>query len=467
MKATASLSRRSTLLGSAALLSLLTTGTCRSFADSKLTPSEARAIAKDAYIFSYPLVLHYRTMYLQAVDRSAKEYVGGFGEYRHYGMSTPENKDIVTPNNNTPYSWAQVDLRAEPWVLTLPNTDGRYFTTQWDDMWGFVLDNPGTLLDGQDGGNFLLVSPNWEGPIPDGIKRVVRGETDFLGTLTRTGLNGLEDVPNLERTQQGYRLQPLSSFLGKPAPAAAPDIRWMPWMAGVEKSIDFFGYVNFLLPFTKPHPLDKPTLDRMALIGIAPGRPWDPATMDPVLKKAVEDGISDAEDLIKRTEAVTTDGAKFFGTRAKIGTDYLGRTMGVYMGIFGNVSEQAVYQTWPTDADGNPLNASNSRYTITFTPELVPQAKYFWSITMYSLPERLLVDNAIKRYSIGSQTPELEKAQDGSITIYVQKDSPGADKEGNWLPAPAAPFFAVLRVYGPGEAEQSGKWRAPQVIRER
>ena len=159
------------------------------------------------------------------------------------------------------------------------------------------------------------------------------------------------------------------------------------------------------------------------------------------------------------------DAAKFFGPREMIGTDYLNRTMGVYMGIYGNVSQQAVYQTWPTDSDGKPLNAASNQYTITFEPGKLPVAKYFWSITMYDLPGRFLVANPIHRYSIGSQTPGLKKAADGSLTIYVQKDSPGKDKEGNWLPAPNAAFFAVQRVYGPGEAEQTGKWVAPAAKR--
>ncbi len=454
--------RRQTLKAAVAVASAAVFGPAVA---ATVPPAEVRRIAKDAFVFSYPLVLHYRTMYRQAIDPKAKEYVGGFGTYRHYGMSSPENKDIVTPNNNTPYSWAQLDLRAEPWVLTLPKTDGRYYTTQWDDLWGFVLDNPGAVKDGDEGGSYLLASPSWKGEVPKGIKRVVRGETDFLGTLTRTGLNGPQDLPNMEKTQQGYKLQPLSSFLGKPAPAPAPTIQWKPWVEGDERTLDFFGYVNFLLPFTTPHPLDKPVLARMASIGIAPGKPWDPATMDPATRKAVEAGIADAWKLIKDTEKTVTDAGKFFATRQQLGTDYLSRTMGVYMGIYGNVSQQAVYQTWPADADGKPLDASRNRYTITFAPGQLPKARYFWSITMYTLPERLLAANPIKRYSIGSQTPELTKSKDGSITIYVQKDSPGRDKEGNWLPAPDSVFFAVLRVYGPGEAEQTGKWKAPQVKR--
>jgi hypothetical protein len=430
-----------------------------------VTPAEARAIAKDAYIFSYPLALQYRTMYVQAIDAKSKEYVGGFGKYRHYGMSTPDNKDIVTPNNDTPYSWAHVDLRSEPWVLTLPKTDGRFFTTEWMDQWHFVLDNPGSVLDGNEGGNFLLASPGWKGELPKGNQRVVRGESQFMGTLTRTGVKGADDLPAMEKTQRGYTLQPLSAFLGQPAPVPAPAVQWPAWVEEVDKTSDIFRYVNFLLPFTTPHPLDKPILERMAKIGIAPGQPWDLSKVDPAMKQAIEEGVADGLKLVNDTIPTVRDAAKFFGNREKMKTDYLNRTLGVVMGQWGNVPEQSVYQTWPTDADGTPLDASKNKYTVTFAPGKLPDANFFWSITMYNLPERLLVDNPIKRYSIGSNTSSLQKGKDGSVTIYIQKESPGDDKAGNWLPAPNAPFYAVLRVYGPGKAEQTGAWKAPSIER--
>ncbi|MFA5925012.1 MAG: DUF1214 domain-containing protein [Methylococcaceae bacterium] len=169
--------------------------------------------------------------------------------------------------------------------------------------------------------------------------------------------------------------------------------------------------------------------------------------------------------LIKETEKTVKDAGKFFVSRKVIGTDYLNRTMGVYMGIYGNVPEQAVYQTWAADADGKPLGTSNNEYTITFAKGGLPHAKYFWSITMYNLPEILLVANPINRYSVGSQSEGLKTAVDGTVTIHVQKDSPGPDKESNWLPAPDAHFFSVLRVYGLGEDERTAKWKAPQVKR--
>lgn len=431
----------------------------------EVTPAEARVIAKDAYIFAYPLALQYRTMYVQAIDSTSKEYVGGFGQYRHYGMSTPDNKDIVTPNNDTPYSWAHVDLRAEPWVLTLPKTDGRYFTTEWMDLWHFIVDNPGSVIDGSEGGNFLLVPPTWKGEIPKGIKRIVRGESEFMGTLTRTQLKGTDDLPTMQETQQGYQLQPLSAFLGETAPAAAPGIQWPAWIDKVDKTADIFRYVNFMLPYTQPNPMDQPTLERIARIGIGPGKPWNLAEMTPEMRQAIEDGVTDGLQVIRETIPKVHDAAKLYLSRENMRIDYLNRTMGVVIGQWGNDTQQAVYQGWPLDSEGVAPDTGKNRYAITFPPGQLPEYKFFWSITIYGLPDRLLVANPLKRYSIGSNSPDLKTSADGSLVIYLQKDSPGADKEGNWLPAPASPFSAVLRIYGPGEAEQTGQWKAPALVR--
>jgi len=208
-----------------------------------LTPEDARAIAKEAYTFAYPLVMYYRTMYLQAIDPQSKSYGGGFGQWLHLGTSSPADTDIVSPNNDSPYSYSWVDTRAEPWVLTLPKIEeNRFYTSQWDDLWGFVLDNPGSVEDGNDGVSVLLASPTWKGELPEGVDRVIRGDTDFLGTLTRTQLFDPTDLPSVKKIQQEYKLQPLSAYLGEPAPAAAPVIKWMPWKDGVETTDEFWSY---------------------------------------------------------------------------------------------------------------------------------------------------------------------------------------------------------------------------------
>ena len=432
--------------------------------DSQLTADDARAIAKEAYIFNYPLVMYYRTMYLQAIDSQSNSYSGGFGEWLHLGTSSPKDTDIVTPNNDTPYSYAWVDLRAEPWVLTLPEIeDSRFYTSQWDDLWGFVLDNPGSVEDGNDGVSVLLASPTWKGELPEGVNRVIRGDSDFLSSLTRTQLIEPEDLPNVQKIQQEYKLQPLSTFLGQPAPTAAPTIQWMPWKDGAETTDEFWAYVNFLLSFTTPNPQDKPVQDRAAKIGIGAGQPWDSAALGEDVSAAIAAGMQDA---LAQLQAATTnidDPSLFFRSREDSNKEYFDRALGVLVGIFGNVKQVSVYFAVPKDDQGELFDGSKHSYAVTFTADEIPPAKNFWSWTMYKLPQRWLVDNPINRYSIGSPTPGLKTAADGSITLYFGAQSPGADKESNWLPAPEGPFWLVLRTYGPGQAILDKTWQVPPV----
>ena len=430
------------------------------WAQDKVTPAEARKIAREAYIFNYPLVMMYRTMYLQAIDTKSKSYSGGFGKWLHLGTSSPKDTDIVSPNNDSPYSYAWVDLRAEPWVLTMPKIEAkRFYTSQWDDLWGFVLDNPGSVEDGNDGVSVLLASPTWKGELPKGVKRVIQGDSEFLGTLTRTQLFEPKDLPNVKKIQKEYQLQPLSAFLGKPTPKAAPAIQWKPWKEGLEKTPEFWDYVNFLLPLTTPNPQDQPVLDKMVKIGLGANAEKPSAE----IQSAMQQGMQDALAELKKATTTFKDPSLFFRSRKDLNKDYFNRALGVNVGIFGNVKKVSVYFAVPKDDKGELFDGSKHSYQLTFTADQIPPAKNFWSWTMYKLPQRWLVDNPINRYSIGSATPGLNKAADGSITLYFGAKSPGKDKESNWLPAPEGPFWLVLRTYGPGKAILDKTWKVPPV----
>ena len=431
---------------------------------SDLNASDARSIAKEAYTFVYPLVMYYRTMYLQAIDTTSSSYSGGFGKWLHLGLATPQDTDIVAPNNDTPYSYAWVDLRAEPWVVTMPKIDpSRFYTSQWDDLWGFVLDNVGSVEDGNDGVSVLLASPSWQGDVPDGVKRVVRGDSEFLGSLSRVQVTDPADMDKAKRIQHEYKLESLSSFLGTSAPAAAPDIKWLPWKEGLESTDDFWTYANFVLSFTAPNAQDQPVLDKIARIGVVSGQSWDASSFDKATADAISAGMTDAISALKSASQGSVDPAKFFRSRKDTDKDYFNRALGVYVGIFGNVKAQSVYFSVPRDGDGDLFDGSKHSYSVTFAADEMPPVKYFWSWTMYKLPQRWLVANPINRYSLGSATPGLKKADDGSITIYFQTDSPGRDKESNWLPAPNGPFWPVYRTYGPGTPLQDGTWKLPDI----
>ena len=450
------------ILGSAVLLS----SACKKPAEVsddvsvEVSAEDARAIAKEAYTFNYPLVMMYRTMYLQAIDKTSKSYSGGLGKWLHLGTSSPKDTDIVSPNNDTPYSYVWVDTRAEPWVLTMPKIEAkRFYTSQWDDLWGSVLDNPGSVEDGNDGVSVLLASPTWKGDMPKGIARVIQGDTDFLGTLTRTQLLEPKDLPKVKEIQQEYKVQPLSAFLGEAAPKAAPAVKWMPWKDGVETTPAFWDYVNFLLPYTTPDPLDKAVQDKMGKIGLGAGAAEPSAEIQAAMAKGMEDALAD----LKKASEHITDPSLFFRSRKDLGTDYFNRALGVQVGIFGNVKKVSVYIASAKDDKGELFDGSKHDYEITFKKEEIPPAKNFWSFTMYKLPQRWLVDNPINRYSIGSPTPGLKTAADGSITLYFSAKSPGKDKESNWLPAPEGPFWPILRTYGPGKTVIDQTYKLPPI----
>jgi hypothetical protein len=430
-------------------------------AETALTAAEARKIAKEAYIFNYPLVMYYRTMYLQSIDTTSKSYSGGFGKWLHLGTSSPKDTDIVSPNNDSPYSYAWIDTRAEPWVLTMPKIEeSRFYTSQWDDLWGFVIGNAGSVEEGNDGVSVLLAAPDWNGDLPAGITKVIKGDTTFLGTLTRTQLIEPKDIDNVVRIQKEYKLQPLSSFLGQTAPAPAPEVDWLPWKDGLENTPEFWDYTNFLLQFTVPNAQDKPVLDRMAKIGV--GAKVD---LSPEIKAAMAQGVADAQAEFKKAAQTITDPSLFFRSRKDLDKDYFNRALGIFVGIFGNVKEVSVYFATSKDDKGEIFDGSKHSYTMTFDGDKLPPAKNFWSMTMYKLPQRWLVDNPINRYSIGSATPGLKSEADGTIILYMSVKSPGKDKESNWLPAPEGEFWPIMRTYGPGKAILDKTWKLPVIKR--
>jgi hypothetical protein len=431
-----------------------------------LSPAEARAIAKEAWLYAYAPLQGYQTLWNQTQNKAFPGYVGGFNQFRHYARSaTPADTDIVTPNNDTPYSWAWLDLRAEPIVLTLPAVPApRYYVNQWFDLYTHNFAYTGVRSTGRQAGTYLLAGPRWNGTVPKSITGVFRAETDFVGTLTRTQLNGPADIPALQALQAQYTLTPLSRFTGTAAPAAAPAVAWPVWDANKAEGIGFISYLNALLPFMPTVPSERQMMVRFARIGIGPEVPFDPAKLDPSIRAAMEDGVASAAQELKAKALTQTSSQGFFGTRQELGPDYLTfRAMGAMLGIYGNSSEEAFYASQQTGPDGKVLDG-RKRWVMRFEPSQLPPVTEFWSITMYKLPERLLVENPLNRYSIGDRTPGLKLGADGSLEIYIQNENPGPDKASNWLPAQAGPFFFVARLYGPKNSVLKGTWKLPQLI---
>lgn len=424
-----------------------------------------RDAARDSYLFTYPLVMMYRTMYLQAIDQNSPTFSGGMGQWLHLGTATPADTDIVTPNTDTPYSYAWVDLRAEPWVLTMPAIGSdRFYTSQWDDLWGYVLDNAGSVNDGNNGVSVLLAGPAWEGDLPEGIVRAIQGETSFLGSLTRTQLLPSDSSADIERIQASCQLEPLSAFLGQSAPPLAEAVDWLAWTEGAERGLRYWMHVAQLLEFVEPSDADAGAYATLASIGIERGQPFDPAALDAAHQEALQGGIDDARALMAKEVVLLTDATALFGPRRQVGQNYLKRALGIYSGIFGNTKDISVYQNQVVDDQGRPLDAANGPFEMTFLAGALPPVEFFWSLTMYTLPDRHLVANPIDRYAISSATPDLITGADGSLTIHISVEAPQqAEARANWLPAPQGPFWLVLRSYGPGPSILDKTYELPPV----
>ncbi|GLZ85004.1 lipoprotein [Metapseudomonas resinovorans] len=426
------------------------------------TPEEFRAIAREAWLYAYPMLMHYQTLQKQALDPNAREYVGGFGRFRHYSeLFTPANRDIVTPNNDTPYSWAWLDLRAEPQVLSVPAVhEGRYYVHQLVDLYTHNFAYVGVLSTGREAGNYLIAGPDWQGEAPPGIRQVLRSETEIVMVLGRTGLEGKADLEQVRAIQQDYRLQPLHQYVGTSAPAAAPAIAWLHWDARQGLGSAFIGHLNQLLTLCPVHPSEQVLRQRFARIGIVPGQAFDAAALNPAQRQALLAGIQDAQAEMKATSAKVRGTHGLFGTREALHNNYLNRALAAALGIYGNSVEEAYYTGARLDGRGQPLQGGQ-RYRLHFAADALPPASEFWSLTLYDLPDRQLVANAIDRYCLSSRD-ELQRDADGGLTFWVQSDAPVA--RDNWLPAPRqGPFTLVLRLYGPSKEVVAHGWAMPQV----
>lgn len=433
---------------------------------------EVRAIAKEAVIYGFPLVDNYRVQYSYFVDRSSPEYKSSWNIINNTArVYTPDDKAIQTPNSDTPYSFVGADLRAEPLVFTVPEIGkDRYYSLQFIDMYTFNFAYVGSRATGSEVASYLLAGPDWKGEKPKGIKKVIRSETEFAFVLYRTQLFGSGDIDNVKKIQARYKLQPLSQFLGKPAPPSPAPVDFIkPLTPDQERtSLEFFNVLNFVLRFSSTHPSEKELMARFASIGVGAGKNLDVQKLSPDVRKALEEGMADAWKTFAEYKATQLDTGKKasgdgFGTRAYLKDNYMGRMAGAVLGIYGNSKDEAIYPVYFVDSNKQKLDGSRN-YTLRFAPGQLPPVHAFWSLTLYRLPASLLYANPLNRYLINSpMLPELKRDADGGITLYVQNASPGAGKESNWLPAPNGPFFSVLRLYWPQEAAIDGKWKAPPL----
>jgi hypothetical protein len=438
------------------------------------TAEEARAIAKEAYIYGFPMVDSYRVQYAFFIDSGNSQFKAPMNQIMSLaGLATPADTAVQTPNSDTLYSVVGLDLRAEPFVLTIPPIEKeRYFSVQLIDWYTYNFDYIGSRTTGNDGGSFLIAGPGWKGETPAGVKKAFRSETEFVFANYRTQLFNPDDLDKVKKIQAGYKVEPLSAFLGQPAPATAPAIDFIKPLTPAEQrtSLEFFNILNFVLQFCPTDPSETDLMARFAKIGVGAGKTIDVGALAPEMKTALEQGMADAwaefENLQKQkidTGEITL--GEMFGTREYLKNNYLYRMAAAVNGIYGNSKEEAMYPVYAIDAAGQKLNGAN-KYTVHFASDQLPPVNSFWSLTMYELPQSLLVANPINRYLLNSpMLPQFVKDADGGITFYVQNQSPGKDKEPNWLPAPEGPFIMFMRLYWPKDEALNGTWKQPPLTK--
>src|SRR5580704_2215860 len=376
-------------------------------AQTGVSPAEARAIAKEAYVYGFPLVDSYRIQYKYFVDSKSPEFKAPWGQIANTPrVYTPADTAIQTPNSDTPYSWLGLDLRTEPFVLTVPEVDKkRYYSIQFTDAYTFNIDYVGSRTTGNDAANFLVVGPNWKGDTPSGMKKVVRSETHLLMPIYRVQLFDPSDLDNVKKVQAGFKVQTLSAFLGQPAPTPAPAIDFIkPLTVETQKtSLEFFNILNFVLRYCPTDPSEVELMQRFAKIGVGADQSFDASKLSPEMTKAIKEGRADAwadfTALLKRFDEGKVTSAGVFGTREDLKNNYLYRMGAAVLGIYGNSKEDAIYPIYGVDESNEPLNGAN-KYALRYSPGQLPPVNSFWSLTMYGMPKSLLVVNPINRYLI-------------------------------------------------------------------
>jgi len=429
--------------------------------------------AVEAYIYGYPLVtmeMTRRVMTNAEKPEGVHAPMGQFANVREY--PTAAFKEVTAPNADTLYSLAWLDLSHGPWVLQLPDEQGRYYLMPMLEGWTDVFADPGTRTTGTGTGEFAIVGPDWHGELPAGVEEL-RSATNLVWVLGRTYCTGTpEDYAAVHAIQDQYKLVPLSAY-GKP---------YMPPPGKVDPSIDmktptreqvermdtmsFFRLLAELMKQNPPYEADAPILARLARIGLVPGQDFDMSKLASVANAQDVPKLG-VERIVAHYPAGGADvnGWVFFRPAGVYGTDYVQRALITRYGLGANIEQDAVYPSTKVDSTGQTLNGAN-KYVVRFPKGQMPPVRGFWSLTMYDA-QYFFVANPLNRYTL-SQRNKLKADPDGTVELLIQASNPGPDKEANWLPAPNGPFVLMMRLYWPKENPPSlldGTWKPPSVTR--
>jgi hypothetical protein len=437
---------------------------------STLTADEAHAIGVDAYIYFYPLI----TMDLtrkQSVNMLMPEFGRGpMNMFVNVPAYPPADfKGVVRSNFDTLYSIAWLDLTREPLVISAPDTGGRYYLLPMIDMWTDVFASPGWRTTGTAAANFLVTPPGWSGKVPDGLTQIA-APTPYVWIIGRTKTDGPDDYDAVHTIQAGYQVTPLSR-LGK-APETVTlksdptvDMKTAPMVqVDTMPAGAYFAYAAELLKLHPPHLTDQPIIAQMKRIGIEPGKSFEFEKLDAAVKQGLESAPADAHQLMKWKVPTVARVANYWSmntdTMGVYGNYYLKRAIVTQLGLGANLPEDAIYPLNLADEAGKPLDGAN-QYTIHFEKGATPPVRAFWSITLYDA-DGFQVGNVLNRFAVSSWMPFTYNG-DGSLDLYFQSESPGKDKEANWLPGPKAPFNLTMRLYSPQNDALTGKWNPPAI----
>ncbi len=445
-----------------------------------LTTEQFKAIAEDGFIYGLPLVMNYAIMNEYAVDPHSSQFKAPFNHIKNLArVFTYKDTAVVTANSDTPYSFLWLDLRAEPMVISVPAVSkDRYYSVMLADGHTYNYGYIGSRATGDKAGKYMVAGPDWKGEKPAGIDKMFQSLTPFSLAAFRTQLIDPADMPNVEKVQAQYKAEPLSAFLGQPAPAAAPDPDFLPaTTAGIKAN--FWTYLGAALKYLPEADEDKDIRAKLAQIGVGPGKTFDIKSLSPERQEAMVEAMKAGEAKVAKyvssglTDVNGWQVGSLPGDRAHYNGDWVMRAATAKAGIYGNDAAEAMYPLSPVDSNGNTIDTSKHNYTLTFAAGQLPPVNSFWSVTMYDGKSQLLIKNPINRYLVNTaMVSDMKKNADGSVTIYIQKDSPGKAKEANWLPAPNDTVYLVMRLYWPKPATEplsilpagKGTWKPPSIV---
>ena len=443
-------------------------------AETTIAEPQADAIGIDAYVYFYPLVTMDVTRRQSTNIEAGKEFgKGPMNAFVNVPAYPPgDYKGVVRVNFDTLYSIAWLDLGREPMVVSTPDTHGRYYLLPMLDMWTDAFASPGWRTTGTGAANFLVTPPGWTGATPEGMTRI-DAPTPTIWIIGRTKTDGPKDYEAVHQIQAGFKATALSQW-GKPAqPAAFKPDPTVDMKTPPKAQVDampasrFFAYAAELLKANPPHITDQPMIAELKKIGIEPGRSFDLDKAEPVVRKALEKAPKEGQRLmawkIPTLARIVNGWSMNTDTMGVYGNYYLKRAIVAQLGLGANTPQDAIYPLNLVDNEGKPLDGVNT-YTLHFDKQNLPPVSAFWSVTLYDA-HGFQVPNALNRFAVSNWMP-FKYNPDGSLDLYFQNESPGPEREANWLPAPKGPFNLTLRMYAPKSEALTGKWSPPPVTRE-